>query len=395
MSNSYIANTKTSFMKSIILFVISMVVSSAFLNAQIEFLPGHIVLSTGDTIKGDVGYKEWMYNPETIEFKTEGKEIVYNITKLKSFTVDGRDTYRRFNVSYYLSPSELSDAKKEFGDKKETKVVWLRLIYQGVTDLYELNTKQRMYFFIKGDEGFANELVYRVRLYNNNLYKDESYKMVLSPFAKDNPRATELLQQIDYGKRDLLSFFNSLQQQEVAVVEKQKKRVKRDITGSVFVFPIVTEYTKSHPNSIGLSVGSGITFSSARGFGKYQCRVGANINYLAAKYIYMRNSPFEKNIQAGCVSLEPVIKGSYVIGPLGLIRSAIGAEVGYNFQVGGNWKDVGLWDRVGYAKFSLSYSVVGSFGQIGVAGSICSLFAATLEKSPPPVIVGLSYGYLF
>lgn len=139
--------------KLILSLVIILVFHPAF--AQKNYESATIVTTGGETIAGEIDYKEWKQNPDKIFFRknkaTEGRQ--YGVNDLESFSVAG-DVYRRAVVDI----TERSDNLGSLSYDADSLVVrndtvFLQTIVSGPKSLYSF-TDNVNHFYIHGKNGF-------------------------------------------------------------------------------------------------------------------------------------------------------------------------------------------------------------------------------------------------
>ena len=84
-------------------------------NAQINFKEASIVQLNGDTLKGEINYQEWVYNPKTIEFrqKSTDNRTTYSSKDIKGFIINYK------NEKYQSAVVDISNESIETSNLKE------------------------------------------------------------------------------------------------------------------------------------------------------------------------------------------------------------------------------------------------------------------------------------
>ena len=174
-------------MKKNLLAAIFAVLFCPFLKAQKNYQQGYVVTNTGDTLKGEVDYKNWVQNPERIVLKTSKKEVEYDAVKdIQGFGVNGKAVYVRKQISLNMTPFE---PRKLLRSNQWIVVadttLMIKQLVKGRISLFnfqDLNGKT--HFFVQKEGKVIEELVdhYYLRnvngtlfeahndLYNNQLY---------------------------------------------------------------------------------------------------------------------------------------------------------------------------------------------------------------------------------
>src|SRR5580704_2539084 len=77
------------------LFIALLITLPAIIFAQPNYHEGFVVKNNGDTLKGYIDYREWVYSPTSIEFKpSNGNDITkFGPEAIKSFQIKGFENY--------------------------------------------------------------------------------------------------------------------------------------------------------------------------------------------------------------------------------------------------------------------------------------------------------------
>src|SRR3569833_631359 len=152
----------------------------AFLFAQSNFKHGYIVGLKGDTTKGYIDYREWSYNPATINFKQlladkESKRLT--IGDIAAFEVTGLETYRRFEGPITMDDPYHADESRDTSTK--AGVFFLQVLQQGphvALYSYTDDLKPRFFFLVLG--GLVFVLFYRSYLAADEASPDRGKRQV-------------------------------------------------------------------------------------------------------------------------------------------------------------------------------------------------------------------------
>lgn len=308
--------------------------------SQSNFLPGYIVTNDGDSSRGEIDYREWNYSPQSITFRQGANQVEYKIDQLQAFAIYGKDQYRRFHVTYHLSPITLGEAARSFGDETESGQVFLRSTYMGKISLYELNTQRRIYYFLQTDGAPPEELLYRVRVDDGVLIKDETYKNQIRAVSGDqySSKFETRLEGIDYTERDLVSILRLLNNDgDQRGQAKTSKPAKIDATAGVsyysYYFSRTATFHDMPVNSgLGYTAGAGITILSSREQGRIRTRFGLNFHYIpiSGEPLTQPNTT-QLSDDNYFFTLEPSLNIQVVLNPLAKNLFTIGPEFGYHF----------------------------------------------------------------
>lgn len=380
--------------------------------SQANFKPGYIIMSTGDTLLGEIDYRNWDFNPETISFRQGGSENKYSVTNLSEFSIIDHDLYRRYNVTYHIAATELSDASKNFGNTKETATVFLRYLPASNIGLYELKTKTRVYYFLIDGETIT-ELIYRIKITDGQLLKDDQYKNVLNTYIPES-RSIEMgrvLEKIEYVEKDLVRFFTLLNNEAVQKKSNSSK-IEWDLSTSISILSFRSDgyfaRTVDFKSTAGYKIGGGITLFSQRSLGRFQSRAGLDFSHFKIKgeQPVATGSTQTVRIDGTYFNIEPSVSMGVSLNPLSKIKHILGIRVGYSFVIsnelsatqqtqGGSPSKLEIPANSGFMTGSLNYFVRGPWGRLGIEATISSNLLDTPIGKLDGRGLSLVYGYVF
>lgn len=259
-------------------------------------LKDYIVLNNNDTIFGENSMAYWEINPKEIYFKSRGTTTTYSIKNVKAFSVQDQSIYIKSTVTYQLNSIDINDARENYSKLYNTETVWLKLLYSGFYSLLELNTKERVYYFIKDTSEKIEELVYRVKLNETvGLVKDEQYKnrlLALSEQTQSNFKV--LVENSRYDAGDLKKIFASLNNNKGVVSSKDNFALQSEIGAGVGVYSYnpggnsysINNYATIFPNianyksTISYKFFAGISLKSKTNINHFQPRLGIEFQTL-------------------------------------------------------------------------------------------------------------------
>lgn len=165
------------FKKELALFLFCIILClSAF--SQENFVQGYIVRTNGDTIRGEVDYRNWRINPGKVQFKKSGQAAAgtYTAKEIKSFYAAG-DFYYGAVVEAEKSPRTTMnlDGNPEFIIAMDT--TFLHALITGEKSLFHyIDADDRENFYIGNGAGFEL-LKYKVYLISSHgISKKQSRK---------------------------------------------------------------------------------------------------------------------------------------------------------------------------------------------------------------------------
>ncbi len=407
------------------LLLISFSILVIHLSAQNNFKGGYIVLNNLDSVGGEVNYRNWNINPETIEFKTSTAIKTYAIKDLNFFVVYGEEKYKRANITYQLNPASVNNAKDYYSNETNTKRVWLKVLYTAKYSLYELTTNERKYFFIKqpGIEEIT-EIVYKVRLVNAQLEKDEQYKNQLIAIAKKegNERIVPIVAAINYNEDDLLKIFIALNNNNGEPGSTKKSGWKIDIAASAALnsFSVKGEPTPygyvgslginnaDYASTIGIKAEIGFSFLSGKNFNRFQPRMAMALHMLPIDAQNNKGSyTYAKETYKGTeLLLQPNLSFNFLLNPRSKTAFFIAPIVAYNIPLNKNAITAtlenpsnsatlkGVPSLSDFLSYGINFNVQSNFGKLFVQ---YESFGSILDDGIYPTlsVSNLSFGYAF
>lgn len=125
--------------------------------SQENYIPGYIINLNGDTIHGEINYRNWKTCPEKIKFKSSGdpSENEYDPADIKGFMVSDR-IYESALVKIEISPINTSYLEYDPDFRFITDTVFLQVRFRGVKNLYLfIDNDRRDYFYYWQDTSFS------------------------------------------------------------------------------------------------------------------------------------------------------------------------------------------------------------------------------------------------
>jgi hypothetical protein len=205
----------------------------ALLQAQSNYKPGYIVTQQGDTVKGYINYKEWSYNPQRIEFKTDlasANRTTYSIEDASAFAVTGFEAYRRFTLPVSEDQTEYSNLSQGIDTVMINKIAFFKIIATGKNvTLYSYADKTKQRFFVAEGTQAPVELTYHVYIDPNGLnhvltdagYKKQLLKMA-AQYEPEQPQLLTFIQEADYKYTDLIKVANRINGLDDLTVEQER-----------------------------------------------------------------------------------------------------------------------------------------------------------------------------
>lgn len=181
-----------------------------FLTAQKNFLPGTIIDRHGDTLRGEIDFRDWQTTPARISFRQADSSEVRELDamELLSFEVNAeRYESRRVRVFPYSRNPESLSPVENIGKAQDT-TLFLQVLITGKLTLWEYRFAGGIdYFFVNGEGGSPEQLRLITRLTMNEglmaVEKEELFKNQLAYLLKDCPVAAQRASAARYNAESL------------------------------------------------------------------------------------------------------------------------------------------------------------------------------------------------
>jgi hypothetical protein len=182
--------------------------------SQVNYLPGYVITSQGDTVTGFVDYGNWGTNPTRISFKEtiEGKPILLKPSDIKEFKV-ADEMYESGIVKIEVSPTQT--AKLDYDPTVNLKVdtTFLQALIKGEKSLYLYkNMNGVTNFYIKRDSAF-DLLIYKKYLVEQEgkyaVKENKKYIGQLAYYLGDCESISLKMNGVHYSQKSLTKAFKS------------------------------------------------------------------------------------------------------------------------------------------------------------------------------------------
>ena len=157
--------------KLLCLFLISLV-NCEYIQAKNNFASGFIIKTSGDTLRGQIEYKNWNFNPQKIKFKAslEFEITEYSPMDIVAFSVSG-EIYKSAIVKVDSSTVNKFSETPQFEFRVDT--TFLQMIFQGNKSLYLYKDKFNQNNFYIYDN--SQYVLLEHKKYIRKDYKDKEY----------------------------------------------------------------------------------------------------------------------------------------------------------------------------------------------------------------------------
>lgn len=194
-------------------FFLALYLACATLSAQKNFTAGGIIQWNGDTLRGQVDYREWDVSPAKIQFRTSENADARNFDAqgiAGFFVTNQNEIYRTAEV--YLN-DEASDARKMpsypsvrealVGYKPVRHKVFLRVLAAGKLTLFEYTDPNRRHFLVQPAGDTIRELVARKVIIGSAAVPLDAYKNQLQLLTAACPTLGINFERLHYFEKEM------------------------------------------------------------------------------------------------------------------------------------------------------------------------------------------------
>lgn len=200
---------------------------------QQDMLPGYVVTTSGDTLKGLVGYAPGPEIPSVISFSGADHQIKQiPATDIKSFGIEGKGHFEKSVVSVSTRPLDTL-ALRNFTDAgTKTDTFFLKRLATGAISLYGLYDFKD-HFFIRKGTGPITELEYGydadeyyTQFIENTTYKKQLLQSIAGTKAESPMR--DRISKLAYKENELADFIRVTDSINSGIVDARnyEKRIK-------------------------------------------------------------------------------------------------------------------------------------------------------------------------
>lgn len=200
------------FIRLATLVMVSAVTSHVSLSQE-NFLSGYVVNTAGDTISGEVDYRNWSKNPQKIAFKSKDG-VVNDLTPQQTQLVvvaDERYVGAKVNLSERYKGIDVMDRSSE--PNVTSNWVFLQTLYRGEKSLYYYHNGFFNDFYITSDNEFVHliqkKYVAQGENGRNRMAENRRFVGQLAYYLNAYPKVTVKLDGIEFNREALVSLFEA------------------------------------------------------------------------------------------------------------------------------------------------------------------------------------------
>jgi hypothetical protein len=238
--------------------------------AQTEYVPGVVVNLSGDTLRGEINYKDWDNNPKNIQFKNaEGKVLKLGTGDIKYFglTTSRLAEYQRYIGPVSMNPIDIGHLYQMRDTSVKFDTVFLRVLQKGKNvTLLTLSDNFKTRFFIEETPSTdAKELIFRVYLSDevsngsNRTVYENTYQRQLYALAQKFNVATDKLagtiEKSEYREDYMLDIAGQINNVSAADMKKNNPTKSKPISifiavaaGVLIIIGLIAEFAGHHHN---------------------------------------------------------------------------------------------------------------------------------------------------
>ena len=192
------------------LFISSLLTISVLVSGQSNFVKSVVINNNGDSIYGNIDYRNWKNNPNTINFmNAANQKQTFDASSIRGFYIPTtHETYKSFTVELDLLPGDQDKAlNKTFIDSPSaTKTVFLfQLVKHPAVSLYLFATQEKDHFYYMTGNEEPVELIHHY-VYdesNRQIREDATYKEQLSSLVASCPSLVAKARTIRFRKNEI------------------------------------------------------------------------------------------------------------------------------------------------------------------------------------------------
>jgi hypothetical protein len=314
---------------------------SAF--TQTNFVAGAIITLNSDTIKGEIDYPEWIYNPRKIVFRSKNmpNAKTYTYRDIKGFTISDK------NEKYQTAIVDMDDAPVDghklnsYGSIKdlETAPQWVRdtvfllVDVQGRVNLFSLfqYADGKPHYFTQKNNGKIEELIYRRgKIINRDTFSVftlSTYKNQLQALTSDCTVLNQGIDKLPYNKSEIfkvITEYNTCIGQSIYTY-KQKKGQKRFLAYTGAALPLVKFkdfYNPKRKTAAGdMFPTLGVAFEQSHNRLRSKLAMGAELNFTHYKAGFSTTyAPYNRLVQykvnTNSLKISPYIRYAFSAGKI-------------------------------------------------------------------------------
>jgi len=191
--------------------IILAVLSTTILGrGQSNFVKAVVISNSGDSIYGNIDYRNWKNNPQSIDFiNSAGEKQNFDASSIRGFQVQAvNEIYTSFSIKIDMIPGDMDRALSGGSIDSLTthrRVFLLQLISHPSLSLYQFTDFNKDHYYYKKGSDDPVELIHHY-LYNESskqVSENRAYQQQLAVLLGGCPDATRKLKSLQFRKKDI------------------------------------------------------------------------------------------------------------------------------------------------------------------------------------------------
>ncbi|RVU00446.1 hypothetical protein EOD41_13295 [Mucilaginibacter limnophilus] len=287
-------------------------------NAQSNYQEGYIIKNNGDSIQGQINVRDWLYNPQSIEFKQAGEvtnTVSLSANDIKKFSAGTDITYISYTGKISKNKNVYPGLDTGLDSVSIINTYFLKqLVSAPLVSLYLLNVEDKTTFFYKEANSQLIELKYYQYYTASNksaIEKTTPYIYQLIYLAKkyggNKASGNTSIQRIAYSQKELTKYFEKLNGVIAAKTKQSKSQFFagvglnfNQVTPTPFNSSTLTtglRFNDNKINSISPKLSLGYNTAIIPNTGRYIFRSELSFTYLKAEVKGQHFTPQGKEIK--------------------------------------------------------------------------------------------------
>ncbi len=241
------------------LFTVLVIASSVFLSsAQSNFIKAVVINNAGDSIFGNLDYRNWKSNPQNISFiNAAGEKQRFDATAIAGFYIPSmNETFTSYTVTIDMLPGDQDEALKNntIDSPLLTKTVFLlQLIKHPAARLYQYSGRHKDHFFYASGNAAPVELVHHYTFDEaaGKVISEDAYQKQLSGFFSSCATVAGKAQTAKFSWKDLqILVLEYLQCTAPGTAADIKKKDSVSVKWGIVAGAMINSFSLSGNNSL-------------------------------------------------------------------------------------------------------------------------------------------------
>ena len=241
------------------LFTVLAIISTNFLSsAQSNFIKATVINNAGDSISGNLDYRNWKSNPQYITFiNAAGEKQRFDAAAIGGFYIPSvNETYTSYTVAMDMLPGDQDEALKNNTIDSPLlirTVFLLQLVKHPAARLYQFSGRHKEHFFFASGNDAPVELVHHYTFDEaaGKVVSEDTYQKQLSGFFSSCATVAGKAQTAKFSSKDLQKLLlEYLQCSAPGTVADIKKKDSVSVKWGVVAGAMINSFSFSGDNSL-------------------------------------------------------------------------------------------------------------------------------------------------